>query len=130
MFDVDHFKKLNDTYGHPAGDAALVLMARAVADALRKEDVFARYGGEEFAVICRGIDGANACRAAERLRRLIAGLSVEHAGRELTLTVSIGVADWREVQAETPASLLSAADAALYEAKHGGRNRVVRGGKG
>jgi diguanylate cyclase (GGDEF)-like protein len=98
-------------------------------DALRKEDVFARYGGEEFAVICRGIDGTNACRAAERLRQLVAGLHVDHAGRDLTFTVSIGVADWQDVQAETPASLLSAADAALYEAKRGGRNRVARGGQ-
>jgi diguanylate cyclase (GGDEF)-like protein len=130
MIDVDHFKKLNDTHGHPAGDAVLVFMARAVMDALRKEDVFARYGGEEFAVICRGIDGANACRAAERLRQLVASLHVDHAGRDLTFTVSVGVADWQDMQAETPASLLSAADAALYEAKRGGRNRVVRSGKG
>jgi diguanylate cyclase (GGDEF)-like protein len=130
MLDVDHFKKLNDTFGHPAGDAVLVRLSRTVMDALRKEDVFARYGGEEFAVICRGIDGPNACLAAERLRRLIGGLHIDHAGIDLTLTVSMGVAEWQEVKAETPASLVGAADAALYEAKRSGRNRVARADKG
>ncbi len=130
MLDVDHFKRINDTYGHPAGDAVLIRIARVALDALRKEDIFARYGGEEFAVICRGVDALNAGHAAERLRKLIAATHTDHAGMDLEVTVSLGVAEWQDVNAESPAQLISAADAALYEAKRSGRNRVVRRSRG
>jgi diguanylate cyclase (GGDEF)-like protein len=125
MLDVDHFKNINDTFGHPAGDAVLVRVATTVSEAVRKEDVFARYGGEEFAVLCRHIDVSQAAVLAERLRdRLAAGVT-EHEGRRISVTVSLGVAGFPDVPVGTPQDLISAADAALYQAKASGRNRVV-----
>ncbi|MGD0675841.1 MAG: GGDEF domain-containing protein [Polyangiaceae bacterium] len=125
MLDIDHFKKINDTFGHPAGDAVLIQLTNVALDMLRKEDIFARYGGEEFAVICRGVAVKDAGRLAERLREAIAVMRIVHEGRELAVTGSFGVAGFPELNAESPAQLISAADAALYEAKRGGRNRVV-----
>lgn len=129
MLDVDHFKNVNDTFGHPAGDAVLINLSRVALDALRTEDVFARYGGEEFAVICRGVDVKNASVVAERLRELVSAMRTEEDGREITVTLSAGIAGYPEVDAERPEELISVADEALYEAKRAGRNRVVaRGG--
>jgi diguanylate cyclase (GGDEF)-like protein len=128
MLDVDHFKSINDTYGHPAGDAVLVQVARAALDSLRKEDVFARYGGEEFAVICRGLDVPRARQLAERLRAAVSSTRTVHEGHTLAVTASLGVAGRLEVGAETPAELIASADQALYEAKRSGRNRVVDNG--
>jgi diguanylate cyclase (GGDEF)-like protein len=125
MLDIDHFKKINDTLGHPAGDAVLIKLAKVGLDTLRKEDVFARFGGEEFAVICRGIDVAGASIVAERLRELIASMRVKHEGRDVAVTISLGVAGYPAFDAERPAQLIAAADDALYEAKRAGRNRVV-----
>jgi diguanylate cyclase (GGDEF)-like protein len=125
MLDVDHFKRINDTHGHPAGDAVLVQVARTALDTLRKEDVFARYGGEEFAVISRGLDVPRARYLAERLRGAVASARTPLDGRDLAVTVSLGVAGCLEVGAETSADLITAADHALYEAKRAGRNRVV-----
>ena len=125
MIDVDHFKKVNDTFGHPVGDAVLVKLAEIVFQTVRKEDVFARYGGEEFAVLCRSIELKNAAVLAERLRERVAAAHVDHEGQAISVTVSLGVAGFPEVAAETPEKLLSAADEALYRAKSEGRNRVV-----
>jgi diguanylate cyclase (GGDEF)-like protein len=125
MLDVDHFKSVNDTFGHPAGDAVLISLAKLALDTLRKEDVFARYGGEEFAVICRGVDVKSATIVAERLRELVEARRFAHEGREVRVTVSVGVAGYPETPVDTPAALIAAADDALYEAKLGGRNRVV-----
>ena len=125
MLDIDHFKKVNDTFGHPAGDAVLIMLSRVALDTLRKEDVFARYGGEEFAVVCRGVDVKGATILAERLRDLFAAMRASHDGHDLSITASFGVAGYPEVAAETPAQLIAAADEALYEAKRAGRNRVV-----
>jgi two-component system cell cycle response regulator len=125
MLDIDHFKKINDTFGHPAGDAVLINLVKVALDTLRKEDVFARYGGEEFAVICRGLDTKTATIVAERLRELIAKMRIEHEGREIAVTVSLGLAGYPDVDAEKPTQLILAADEALYQAKVGGRNRVV-----
>jgi len=125
LLDVDHFKRVNDTFGHPAGDAVLVNLARVALDMLRKEDIFARYGGEEFFVICRGVAVTDAVRLAERLREAVAAMRTAHDGHDVVVTASFGVAGFPDLDAETPAQLIAASDAALYEAKRGGRNRVV-----
>jgi diguanylate cyclase (GGDEF)-like protein len=125
MFDIDNFKSINDTLGHPAGDAVLMRLSKVALDMLRAEDVFARYGGEEFAVICRGTDVKSAALVAERLRSSIAAMRTRSDERDIAVTVSVGVAGYPEVDAETPAQLISAADEALYEAKRAGRNRVI-----
>ncbi|MBK8253944.1 MAG: GGDEF domain-containing protein [Polyangiaceae bacterium] len=125
MFDVDFFKRVNDTYGHIAGDYVLARLARLAATTVRTEDVFARYGGEEFGVICRGVGLMNAGVLAERLRTTIAGNTFEHEGQRLPVTISIGVAAYPEIDAKTALELIAAADEALYEAKRTGRNRVL-----
>jgi diguanylate cyclase (GGDEF)-like protein len=131
LLDIDFFKKVNDTYGHPAGDAVLRGVSGAIAKAIRVEDVFARIGGEEFALLARGIDGANAVMFAERLRRGIERLPIPWQNGALQVTSSFGVATIVELyQGEIPRSLdgdllVARADQRLYQAKGGGRNRVV-----
>ncbi|MDX2052913.1 MAG: GGDEF domain-containing protein [Polyangiaceae bacterium] len=128
MFDLDHFKLVNDTYGHPAGDAVLVEVAQAVRQMIRSEDVFARYGGEEFAVILRDIDLAGAALAAERLRKTLSELNIKAGEHTLKVTVSVGCATLAECQDPLGSELIAIADRRLYAAKHGGRNRVVTEG--
>jgi len=128
MFDLDHFKNVNDTYGHPAGDAALITVSEKVRNALRTEDVFARYGGEEFAVVLRGIDLEGARRAGERLRVIISAQPVVHNGQAIPVTVSIGAANLRDCPDPSTTALVAIADRRLYAAKRGGRNRVVAEG--
>jgi diguanylate cyclase (GGDEF)-like protein len=125
MFDVDHFKSINDTFGHLAGDHVLGRLAKLAAHTVRTEDVFARYGGEEFAVMCRGVKLANAGILAERLRMCVESSSFEHEGSRMPVTISVGVAAHPDVPVETATQLIAAADEALYEAKRSGRNRVV-----
>jgi diguanylate cyclase (GGDEF)-like protein len=125
MLDVDHFKKINDTFGHPAGDEVLVKLASAVRENIPKEAVFARYGGEEFAVLCRKVTVADAGVLAERLRREISAMLVEYEGKRIAVTMSAGVAGVPSVTASGADKLIAAADAALYEAKKQGRNCVV-----
>jgi two-component system, cell cycle response regulator len=127
MFDIDHFKKINDTHGHLAGDYALSTLAKVVSDTIRQEDVFARYGGEEFAVICRGIDLGGALAFGERIRRCVDGQSFAYNGVEIKVTVSVGVAAVPEVGMKEPMELIGSADDALYQAKRQGRNRVISG---
>ena len=129
MFDIDHFKRINDTHGHLAGDYALATLAQLVQTAIRQEDVFARYGGEEFAVICRGVDLAGATAFAERIRKMVGTYRFDHAGVALKITVSVGVAAVSELGMKQPLDLIGAADEALYEAKRGGRDRVVSSGE-
>jgi diguanylate cyclase (GGDEF)-like protein len=124
MLDIDHFKRINDTFGHPTGDAVLVKLSKLALDTLRTEDVFARYGGEEFAVICRGVDVQNATSVAQRLRELVASMRTKVDGGDAAVTLSLGVAGYPDIDAEKPEQLVSAADEALYEAKRAGRNRV------
>ncbi|MBI4954223.1 MAG: diguanylate cyclase [Myxococcales bacterium] len=124
MFDLDHFKRVNDTYGHPAGDQVLIEIAAVVQGMLRAEDVFARYGGEEFVVVLRGITLANAGLLAERLRAAVEVAPIVSDGKRLPVTVSVGVACFEPHQ-EDPRGLIAAADEALYAAKHAGRNRVM-----
>jgi diguanylate cyclase (GGDEF)-like protein len=124
LFDIDHFKKINDSAGHLAGDQVLASLARKVAETIRAEDVFARYGGEEFAVICRAIEMQGASTFAERLRVAIEKTEFPFAGKVIPVTISLGVAGLPAVDALEPMALVSAADDALYQAKRDGRNRV------
>lgn len=124
MIDIDHFKKVNDAYGHQAGDAVLAGVARAIKGRLRETDIFARYGGEEFAIIATGTDRAGAKVLGERLRALVGASAVEHGGNRLAVTVSIGLAAWAPDLRDDFGALIKRADQALYRAKEQGRNRV------
>ena len=126
MLDLDHFKRINDTQGHLAGDAVLTNLATVLTKAVRNEDVVARFGGEELAIILRAIPAEPAFSLAERLRKHVEQTVTRYDGRELRATVSIGVAGYPSTQAETIEELMEAADRALYRAKHDGRNRVAR----
>jgi len=130
MMDVDHFKLFNDTYGHPAGDACLQRIARAVADVTRRSsDLGARYGGEEFVALLPGIDLHDGTRVAEVLLTSIGALEIPHTGSSLgRVSISAGVASLPASFDTTPDSLILAADAALYEAKRAGRNRIFATG--
>jgi two-component system cell cycle response regulator len=119
--DVDHFKAINDTHGHQAGDRVLAEVARRLAGAGRGGDELARWGGDEFVAILPGTDKAGALRAAERLRAAVAAAPIEAAGTALDVTVSVGWAHWA---GDTPDDLLARADGALYKAKDAGRNAV------
>jgi diguanylate cyclase (GGDEF)-like protein/PAS domain S-box-containing protein len=127
MFDVDHFKKFNDTYGHDAGDAVLKALAKTARETLRGIDVLGRLGGEEFSALLPETGLEAALQAAERLRVAVAGMSLVHAGTSLAVTMSLGVAQAAGAE-ETLEALLKRADQALYEAKQSGRNRVVASG--
>ena len=120
--DIDHFKKINDNFGHQGGDGVLAAVARVMTATLRAEDVLARYGGEEFAVICREIEADGALALGERLRAAVAQSRFEHAGKVIPVTVSVGVA--AEGKIEDAQAFIAAADAAMYEAKRAGRDRV------
>lgn len=124
ILDLDHFKKLNDTYGHPAGDAALRNTARAIQRVIRGADIAARFGGEEFTLIMPNTDEVGALKTADRIRRAIEKDQVLFEAARLSLTASIGVACWPKHAKDTK-GLLAAADRALYAAKQAGRNRVV-----
>jgi diguanylate cyclase (GGDEF)-like protein len=125
MFDIDHFKQVNDTHGHLAGDYTLQNLATAVAQTIRAEDVFARYGGEEFSVICRGVDLFGAEAFGERVRAIVESVAFQFQGKRIPVTISVGVAALPDPALREPIDLISAADAALYQAKKSGRNRVV-----
>jgi diguanylate cyclase (GGDEF)-like protein len=125
LFDLDHFKAVNDTHGHLVGDRVLAEFAGFIHDSIRNEDVFARYGGEEFAILCRLISASDAMRFAERLRRGVEGLRIENNGVNVPITTSIGIACLPDLSVDTANDLLTAADRALYQAKALGRNRVV-----
>ncbi len=130
VLDIDHFKRMNDTFGHQAGDIVLASVARALAAQLRPTDLLARFGGEEFVAIFPGTTIEGAIAAAERLRRAVAAQTFENLdGKPLpSVTISIGLATLAAEgasQGDVP-GLLAAADAALYRAKAGGRNRVER----
>jgi diguanylate cyclase (GGDEF)-like protein len=129
MFDLDHFKQVNDTHGHLAGDYVLSHLSQAVQETIRKEDVFARYGGEEFAVICRGIELASAAAFGERLRGLVERLEFTYNSTPIPVTLSVGVAAVRDVGMREMVELIGEADDALYQAKRQGRNRVVSAGQ-
>jgi diguanylate cyclase (GGDEF)-like protein len=123
MVDADHFKALNDTWGHAAGDAALKHLGRIFLRSLRDGDLASRIGGEEFALWLDGAGLPTALEVAERVRRAVADTRLPWAGTELRLTCSVGVACFPD-PIEAVTNLHAAADAALYRAKQAGRNRV------
>ncbi len=126
LFDIDHFKRLNDTHGHQAGDAVIRAVAQSAQATVRAEDVLARYGGEEFAVILRAVSARSAIVMGERLRVAVEDLRTVWNDTEIGATVSVGVVHAANAKAvESPAAFIAAADAALYEAKRRGRNCVV-----
>ncbi len=124
MMDIDHFKRINDTYGHQAGDYALSRLSGRVNDAIRAEDVFARYGGEEFVVLLREAPEDKAFILAERLRRLIETTDFTFNGQQIKVTVSIGVATLQDSDYPDTDAFVASADKHLYRAKQAGRNRV------
>ncbi|HTE52039.1 MAG TPA: GGDEF domain-containing protein [Kofleriaceae bacterium] len=125
LFDLDHFKRVNDEHGHLAGDRVLTEFSGLILDSIRDEDVFARYGGEEFAVLSRLVSPADSVRFAERLRRGVEQMRVEYEAAIIPVSVSIGIACVPDLGVQTSEGLLRAADRALYQAKASGRNRVV-----
>jgi diguanylate cyclase (GGDEF)-like protein len=125
LFDLDHFKRVNDGYGHLAGDVVLRVVAAQVQKAIRAEDVLARYGGEEFVVLVRGVEREGVGVLANRIRTGVERLSIPWESRTLRVTVSIGVASLSECGPKANMeALVALADERLYRAKAGGRNRV------
>lgn len=120
ILDIDHFKQINDTYGHATGDHVLTALVSVATENLRADDVFARWGGEEFVILAPHTDRDGGVRLAEKIRTAVEQHPFDQAGR---ITVSLGVADYRP--REPADQLLSRADAALYQAKRGGRNRAI-----
>ncbi len=129
LIDIDHFKKVNDAHGHVAGDEVLRMISQVMQGALRKEDVLARYGGEEFVVLARETSLAGGKALGERVRKAVERSHLAWQGRDLSLTVSVGVAVNAGMGKFEPGTsdrqLVEAADRALYRAKQAGRNRVV-----
>jgi diguanylate cyclase (GGDEF)-like protein len=123
LFDLDHFKTINDRYGHAAGDRTLCLFAEIAKSAIRGTDVFGRIGGEEFAALLPGCDPAVAERIADRIRGDLAAKAIVYGGMQVTATVSVGVASMAGPGAHLD-TLMAWADKALYESKRGGRDRV------
>lgn len=126
LIDLDHFKKINDTRGHLAGDVTLATVAAALAKTVRNEDIIARYGGEEMAVVLRAIGMEAAVHTAERLRKIVESTAIPFDGTEIKVTASLGVANYPTISVKSVEDLVEAADKALYRAKHAGRNRVSR----
>lgn len=124
MCDVDHFKRINDNFGHPAGDQVLIDLAQILSTEMRKEDMLARYGGEEFIMLLRNTDLASAVNWAERIREKVQGFQFSFQNQFIPTTLSVGVCcrNWQSLI--TLEDIIQEADNALYRAKHNGRNRV------
>ncbi len=125
LFDIDHFKTVNDSFGHLAGDYVLQVLARLVSTRARREEVFARYGGEEFVILLPETPKEGAMELAEQLRKRVASYTFIFEGEEIPITVSVGVATMG-AEAITPTEFIKRADVAMYQAKSDGRN-CVRG---
>jgi diguanylate cyclase (GGDEF)-like protein len=123
IFDIDHFKRINDTHGHLAGDHVLRHLATTVKNNIRREDLFARYGGEEFAIVLPEIDLPGARYIADKLRKLVEATQFRFEETDMPLTISLGIAACGE-DVNEPAQFIKLADEKLYEAKQSGRNRA------
>lgn len=134
FLDIDYFKRINDNFGHQAGDHVLALVASAIKKQLRSNDVLSRFGGEEFVALLSGSCESVSGEVAERIRSSIAALNIEFGEQNIPVTISIGVATFDakrsnlNTAAETASQLIHAADGALYRAKNNGRNRVENSG--
>jgi diguanylate cyclase (GGDEF)-like protein len=124
MVDIDHFKKINDTWGHIAGDAVLKDVARVIGSKIRREDVLARYGGEEFGLVLPEVDHKGATVMAEKARKLVEKHAFTFDGEKIAVTISAGVSSL-EKKKDDGAELVKRADVKLYEAKAAGRNQVA-----
>ncbi len=124
MLDLDHFKRVNDTYGHVVGDEVLREVAARLGGATRPYDAVGRFGGEEFLAVLPGTDAAQAARAAERIRAAIGSEPVSTDAGDVRVTASVGIVTRTRGLGEDATTLLVAADTALYEAKDAGRDRV------
>lgn len=124
IFDIDHFKKLNDGHGHLAGDHVLQKLGALVAKTIRTHDIFARYGGEEFVILMRDTDCQNAVNLAERIRRLVEKHEFIYEGKRLPVTISCGISSLNDDIKDCP-QLIAKADRFLYTSKEDGRNRVT-----
>lgn len=125
MIDIDHFKKINDSFGHMAGDHVLKIIGAMLKTSLRMENIACRYGGEEFSIILRNVHSDLALQIAERLRKTIEAEKIAFQGNTIVVTVSIGVATLDGNNFDTMEDLIQCADRSLYEAKETGRNRTV-----
>ena len=127
ILDIDYFKNVNDTYGHPAGDEVLVQMSELLSASLRENDTIARYGGEEFALLLRGSKPDGLLKAAEHLRKAVDTHHFEISdGQKIRITISLGIVIFSD-KSESFEEMIREADKALYRAKDGGRNRLVAG---
>jgi diguanylate cyclase (GGDEF)-like protein len=125
MFDIDHFKKFNDTYGHVQGDIIIKEIARILTQSVRQVDFPARYGGEEFAVILPSVEAKGALVVAERLRRRVEKHDFPGESGPLHVTISVGVAEFDQEGTYAATEIVREADKALYQSKERGRNRVT-----
>ena len=126
MFDIDHFKAVNDTHGHFAGDRVLVSVVRVARSVVRLGDVLLRYGGEEFIAILPGASLHDAMLVAERMRRIVGEALIEEGEATIRVTISLGVVSCPELDVASQDDLLRLADELLYKAKANGRDRVER----
>jgi two-component system cell cycle response regulator len=125
MVDIDHFKNVNDTYGHLVGDKAIIMVTSIIKKALREGDIVMRYGGEEFLIIMHGASCENAFNICERIRHMVLESAVHEDSQEIKLTISMGLVSFPTQTATNEVELIDKADQALYQAKQGGRNQVV-----
>jgi diguanylate cyclase (GGDEF)-like protein len=125
MLDLDHFKAVNDTYGHLVGDRVLRAVAGACRRVVREGDVLIRYGGEEFLVLLPGAGAGDVTEVGERIRRAVAETTVEEGDQRIGMTVSLGGSTYTDLATASPDELIAQADASLYQAKDAGRNRLV-----
>ncbi len=127
MIDLDHFKQVNDNWGHELGNRALISTAGVIRNNIRSLDIACRYGGEEFTVILPSIDLMSATQVAERIRIAVEQTEIITEGKDIGLTASLGVDIYTANQVDSPEQFIQRADQCLYQAKHSGRNQVCHG---